>query len=607
MSESIQEILKPKKRRSGLIRWGYVLPRLAILLIIGLATRFGLDSGLHWALVTGGESATGAKVELAELKTSLLDGQVTLKELALANPQSPMKNLVETGDSQLVLDMHQLLRGRVVVTGGTVSGLQFDTDRETSGALDEVVSEEEPGPSIFDPLLGSASEMGEQWFDEIADRFDTNIADQLQSPKLAKELQERWPDQYRQLQAQVKSIRTRGKQLKKSIRDVKANPLRGLEKLVDLQKELVSLQEEVKTVQQQIGNLPKQAEADRQAVLAAREQDEALLREKLKLGTLDGEGLTQTLLGQPVSEGLASALEWVRWAREQVPSNPAKEKASRSRGTTVVFTPPQADFVVEVLQLEGLAQLNGQPLTLTGTLKNASNAPKLLAEPTTLELVGSGALEAQMDIALDRRTDTARDTLHLLCPQLTMTERTLGKADKMTIAMAEGIAHMRVELSLIDDKLSGEILFEQEELQLTPHLAKSPNGQLARSLEQALAGVQRLQANVTLDGTLKKPKLKIDSDIGSQVAAGLNATVKRVLEEQTEGLLAKSRAQVDAQLAKISQLQEKAQSELMGQLGEGQELLTQLASLTGGGNGSSLPGGIPQIGKQLRLGDILKK
>ncbi len=40
----------------NLVRWKYVLPRLVILLIIGLAIRFGLDPALKWAIVTGGES-----------------------------------------------------------------------------------------------------------------------------------------------------------------------------------------------------------------------------------------------------------------------------------------------------------------------------------------------------------------------------------------------------------------------------------------------------------------------------------------------------------------------------------------------------------------------
>ena len=83
--------------------------------------------------------------------------------------------------------------------------------------------------------------------------------------------------------------------------------------------------------------------------------------------------------------------------------------------------------------------------------------------------------------------------------------------------------------------------------------------------------------------------------------------MKRLLEERTESLLAKSREKVDAQLAELTKLRENAQQELLAQLGEGQEILGQLAALTGGSKGSPLPSGIPQLGKSLGLGDVLKK
>ncbi|NOZ38897.1 MAG: TIGR03545 family protein [Planctomycetes bacterium] len=591
--------------RFSFIRWKYVLPRLVILLIVGLAFRFGLDPALKWAIVTGGESSVGAKVELASVETSLWDGELVLKNFAIANPQSPMRNLLESDESRLQLDVNALLHGRVVVIDGIVRGLQFDTDRETSGALAEVEAEEDTGPSAIDPMLDMASLMGEKWLDDLGDRLDVDIVDQLQSPRLAKELETRWPQQYEQLQQQVKNIRERGKTLQKDIREVKGNPLRGLQKLPALQQQVAQLQQEVQSVQQQIGNLPQQAEADRQAVLAAREQDEALLRQKLKFGSLDGEGLTQTLLGEPVNDQLVSALGWIRWAREQLPSSGVKPKKLRGRGTTVLFTPPRPDYLVKRLQLEGLAQLSGEPLLLTGTLTGASSAPHLLDEPMRLELKGSEALDLNVEIELDRRGEVARDRLWLTCPQLAMAGRTLGNADKLAIEMGEGVANFRVELSLIGNQLDGKIVFAQESLKLTPRLAKSPKGQLAEVLNQALAGVQRLEANVTLVGTLKKPQIKIDSDIGSQVATGLNSSVQQLFKQRTDGLLAKSRAQVDAQLQKLTAMREKAQQDLLAQLGEGQELLGQLTALAGGGKG--LPGGIPQLGKSLRLDGLLKK
>ena len=587
-----------------ILRWKYVLPRLAILYALYLTIHFGLDPLLKWAVISGGEAAVGARVELAELRTTLTEGELVVEGLAIANPRSPLRNVLEATDARLQLDMNALLHGRVVVEDGTVRGLQFDTDRETSGAIVKNESDEETNTSVLDPWLASANDMSQQWLDELGDRLSADLVDQLQTPKLAKELQVRWPEQYEKLQAQVKDIRNRGKELQAQIREVKKNPLRGIQRLTELQQQLAQLQQQIKSTQQQIGALPAQAEADRQKVFAARKQDEQFLRQQLQIGSLDGEGLTQTLLGKPVSEGLASALGWIGWAREQIPANSAKSKKLRGRGSTVLFTSPQPDYLIRRLQLEGAAQLGGKPLPWVGTLTDVSSSPKLLSEPTRLTLKGSEALELDAEIIIDRRSEVALDELLMACPQLAIEERTLGNAEKLAIELGAGKAKFELELKLNGDQLTGEIVFTQDSLSLTPRLAKSSNKQMSEVLQQALAGVKQLEATVTLAGTLKNPQVKIDSDIGSQVAAGLNSSVQQLLKQRTESLLAKSREQVDAQLQKLTQLREQAQQELLGQLGEGQELLKQLAGLSGGSAES--PGSISRLGKSLRLDGLRK-
>src|SRR5262245_33383082 len=88
----------------ALFRWKYVLPRAMVLAALFAAFRFGLDPLLKYALVAGGEAALGAKVEVADLSTSLLDGQIVVDGLAAANPQKPMRNLVDADHMHLNVD-----------------------------------------------------------------------------------------------------------------------------------------------------------------------------------------------------------------------------------------------------------------------------------------------------------------------------------------------------------------------------------------------------------------------------------------------------------------------------------------------------------------------
>lgn len=587
------------------IRWKYVVPRLALVLIVAVLLRFGLDPALKWAIVAGGESAVGAKIDLASVETSLRDGEIVLSGLAVTNPFSPMQNLLEAERAHFSLDVEALLRKRLVIRDGTLSGLQFDTDREISGEIAQVseTQTEDEGSSLLVPWLDSADQLASMWFDQLTDRLDTDLADQLETPRVAKELEQRWPKQYDEMRGRVKGLQKKIKGLEQGLREVRKNPLRNLERIGQLHQQLVATQRDLQTLQQQIAQLPRQIDADRRAIDVARKQDEQFLREKLQIADLDGEGLSETLLGGVVNERLASALQWVSWARRQVPARDAKPQAARGRGTTVLFSKIQPRYLVERLQLEGSASLGGETLEVVGTLTGATSEPHLWADPMRISLRGSGATVLSLEATLDRRKAVAVDRLQFDCPQLAMPGRTLGNSEKLAIEIAPGLASVRIDLTLTDDQLAGKIAFSQPTMQLTLGTGSTRNRQLTAALEQALAGVSQVDAQVTLAGTIQKPQIALRSDLGPQLAAGINAAVQRLVQERGQALLAKTQAKVDGQLRRLDQARQQGQQELLAGLGENQELLGQLVALSGGSAGGL---SIPKLGQVFGAGTQLR-
>src|SRR5262245_24025600 len=99
-------------------RWQYVVPRLAVVLTVVLTVRYGLDPFLQWAMITAGEAALGAKVEVADVRTSLRGGELEITSIAAANSRKPMRNLFEAERLRLHIDGAQLLRNRFVVHAG---------------------------------------------------------------------------------------------------------------------------------------------------------------------------------------------------------------------------------------------------------------------------------------------------------------------------------------------------------------------------------------------------------------------------------------------------------------------------------------------------------
>jgi uncharacterized protein (TIGR03545 family) len=585
-------------------RWQYVVPRAALVLALVLTVRYGLDPFLRWAMVTAGEAALGAKVEVAEVSTSLRGGELIVTGLAAANPQKPMRNLLEAGEVRLEVDSAQLLRNRVVIHDGSITGLQFDSHRTTSGAL-QAASEEAAGPSARAPIVTAAQDKAFAWLDDLGGRLEQDLMASLATPKVLKELEERWPKQYEALKARAEDLRTKCKQIESSFREVKRNPLRNLPELERLQKELAKTQAELKATVVEIQALPSQAKADRIAVDAARKQDEHFFREHLKLGGVDAAELNRYLLGETASGYLEQFMYWTDQAQKFIPKK-KMAPPSRERGTNVLFVArKQPRLLIERVHLAGSARLDGQPLTFTGDVVDAASEPELHDRPLRLTMVGRGAFEGNLTVQLDRRGDVPHDSLSIDVPKLMLADRTLGKPGKLAVNVTPGEASLKADVKLDGEQLRGTIELKQSST-LAAETPMVRDDRLAAVLHESLSGVDQLAAKIELSGTLKRPDFTIESNVGPQLAAGINGAVTRYLVERKERLVAKVQGKVDEQLAKLETLREEAQQELLGKLGEDQKLVTQLASLMGGSGLSLDPAGLPKIGQSLSL-DKLKR
>jgi uncharacterized protein (TIGR03545 family) len=581
-------------------RWQYFLPRLVVITALWSAIHFGLDPLLRWSLITTGEAVLGARVEVADLHTSIYGGEIAITELAAASPSKPMRNLAEAAELHLNVDARQLLRKRVVIHDGAIRGLRFDSARTTSGALEK--QPESTEPSALDPIIAAAGDKALAWFDNLSGRLEDDLTASLATPKLLDDLEKRWPKQYEALKGRADKLSAKSKDIEATFRELKRNPLRNLDKLNQLQTELEGTQKDLATTLAEIKTLPDQAKADRKAIDAARKQDEQFLKDHLKPGAIDAGELNRYLLGDTASDYLTQTTYWIEQARKFVPKKKIAPPA-RSRGTNVFFEArKQPTCLIERVELAGDASLNGALLTFAGELTDAASQPELHDQPLRLCLHGSGAFSGELLVELDRRADTPHDLLKIDVPQMPMNARALGNAEKLAVTLTPGEASFKADVHLDGDELSGLIEFHQSS-RLTANTPALHDDRIAQVLQQSLSGVDRFEATVRLAGTLKRPDVKIDSNVGPQLAGSMSTAVRAYLTERKDRLVAKVQGRIDEQMSKLDAQREKAQQELLGKLGENQQLISQVASLMGGSGGKpSLESlGIPQLGKNLSL------
>jgi uncharacterized protein (TIGR03545 family) len=526
-----------------------------------------------------------------------------LAGLLAANADSPLRNLCEARQIELLVDVNALLHRRVVIRNGNILGLQFDTPREASGEL-EIAAVDESELNQAPAWGGKAQDLASDWFAATEERFNVDFMANLQTPQVAAALEARWKNQAAELRTQAEALKGRGKQLETNLREIKSNPLRNADRIPALQAELKSVKQDLKKLQQEIKQLPTQAQADKEALLTARKQDETYLRQQLEFDRLDGDNLTQVLLGDTARTNLQAAMDWIAWAREKMLSSETKKIAARrSRGSTVAFGGARPDFLIQQVRLELSAPVAGRPMQFTGLLTNLSTQPRLVSEPARLELAAVGDVPMMVSLESDRRSEPGCERLHLECPALPLGGQTLGKPEKLALAVAPGTASLLVELELVGDAVSGHISFAQPDLEIKPAVGPKTNATLVALMEQAMSGVKQLSAEVTLGGTLREPQFKIDSPVGRELADGIRAALATAARERGEKLLAKVQNQADAQLGNITQARDKLEQDLLARLGEHQELLKSVAAFAGqGGQGIS----VPQLSSKLGAG-LLRK
>jgi uncharacterized protein (TIGR03545 family) len=281
-------------------------------------------------------------------------------------------------------------------------------------------------------------------------------------------------------------------------------------------------------------------------------------------------------------------------------------KPTRERGTNVLFvTRRRPQMLIERVRLEATARLGGEALALKGELTDAASEPDCHDRPLRLHLKSDGGVNSDLVVVLDRRGAMPHDSLVFDCPRVVLPARTLGKADSLALEVAPGEASVNADVKLDGDALAGVIEFRQGST-----LAASSGGirddRIAQVLHESLAGVDRVDAKVLLAGTLKKPEWKIESNLGAQVAEGINAAMRKYLTDRKDRLVAKVKGGVDDGLAKLAAARQAAQQELLDKLGENQKIVSQLAAMTGGEG--AMPGGfaIPKIGESIKLDKLIK-
>ncbi len=553
-----------------MIRRSYVIPRVLLFaLFLGLSI-LAFNPLLRWGIMRNGQTITGARVEIDHVRSAVQEGVFTLDGFRVADPKHPLKNLFEADQLQLEIDKQALARRRVIVNRGKAIGFRLGTDRQSPGTF------RIPSAAGYEAALAQQfTEAGKQWLEHAAGQLTADVQQDLESVRLARQLLTRWPREYDAIETQTAGMQSQIERIQKLIDESGDNPLRNLESYQQAIAELEGIQTQASELRGGLDRLQQQLLMDKDKIDAARQRDVAYLSEELELESLNTAQLSEYLMGPELGDRLVRVLQWVEWGRKQIPRNMTVPLAHRKRGRFIFFPGIEAKpgILIRTLALNGESEFNGVHVNLEGVVRGLSSDPKLNASPVQVALKTTGGREMEVEASLDVRGNVPHDIINIRCPNLPQPARTLGQADKLAVDVSRARAQLSVSMEIVGSQLHGELVIRQENVQLTPTLDPAfGGGQICELVASSLEGVDRIEAQAQVSGTLAEPLWKLDSNLGPALASGITQAIAAHVNERHQQLIAKTYQEVDAHLTRLEQAFEAQREEMLSQLeiGHGQ-------------------------------------
>lgn len=584
------------------MRWKYIVPRAVILGALWAFFAFGFDPLLKYEAVSAGQSAVSAKVDVTDIKTSFFPPAITVAGVRVANHAKPGTNLVEFESLAMKLHSGALAKKSLVVEKGTITGLRWGTSREDSGLLPETPSskkgsqkkqDDEPAPSSgeTDKVESEMLAHGKQMFSGLADRAKVQLDPrQFESVRVGDELEKRWTATFKDFEARGDNLKKEVDDIKQNVQSHSGNKFERLEAYRTATSESSRLLKDIKQLKADIDSHSQQAKDDFAALQQAKEHDLTKIHDAADLFKTDPQQLTEFLLGPELHHRLNELVDWTKWAKSHYTQATQDPEPVRMRGEEIFYSkrPEFPRFLIKLLSVSGEGQLHDQPLKFTGTISGLTSDPVLLGQPVVMRLKGKGAADLDAKVVFDY-TNPDTEPIHQVSLNYAVSKPSpmhLGDDETLAVTVAAERLACRAELKLVGESLTGTINFRQEPVRMTARL-KSSNAQVDEHVTMALTdlfnGVKGLSADLAIDGPLTGPHWSIKSDLGQQIAGGMNTALAHQLDAGRQALAGKLDQTVAQQSGRLQDLYKQKVQGLTSQLSGNQQELQQLVQqITGG-------------------------
>jgi uncharacterized protein (TIGR03545 family) len=550
---------KPKKV-PGPLRTEAIVPITIILVATYAYFHFAFDFQLKKAIEWGGTYVHGAEVNVSELKTSFWGGSFLLRGLEVTDKEQPAKNLIKIGEIRFAFLWDALLRAKFVVSDAGIDGIEIYSPRKKAGW---VKPPEPPSPKasmlaqIESKVLSQTGTGGKANLDKVSEMIEgsggedvlKNLKADLKSEARIKELEaelkekeKAWKERIDKLpqKEEFNALVERAKALKFNTKDPKGFAS-------DL-KELSKIKKEADEKIDGFKSMTKDLKADVEKYNAAFKgiddlvkEDMKMLESQLKLPSLDSDDLSKSIYGSLIGTKLASVQKYMRLAREFMPPpKSAADKANdklippaRGSGKTYKFkiTKGYPLFWLKSSSISSEPTSEGFAGRLKGSLTNVTSDPAFIGQPAILDVMGdfpkSDIQDARLKLTIDHVKE-ARESLELTVGHYPLPEQKLIRGDSVSLGFKKAAGSSKLSAMLHEEAVQFQLNNEFKKIDYDLN-AKSKT--VNEALTSILAGIPVITLNASVGGTWANLDMHLNSNLGSELSAGLKKYVQTKIDE----------------------------------------------------------------------------
>lgn len=583
-----------------------LVPALVVLVVF----YFFLDGWVESGLELAGESLVGARVEIDDLRLTLMPVGMNFARLQVADPADPWTNTFETGEVAFAMDLGQLLRGKFIIETMEVNELIVGTKRSTDGSLEKpadpvlLMAEGADSTQSLPPLAVQGAELTQEkqastpMFDLSKLRAQLNVDSLLDTrnlksvqhlDSLERQIREAG-DQWQSALADIDRSRIQAAEIEERVKAININELKSIDKITEAIRNVSEAQKGVKEItttvstrKQSVTEGVDRLNASVRTIDDVVREDYQRLVDAARLPDLNMRGLAELLLGRDVLTSANKYLGWVDFAQKNIrntSSTPENVKPPRSVGQTIHFSSNQAypKFWIKKILVSGGTDKERNPeyFYAKGEILNVASDQRITAVPMTIDLSaeqGRGTT-ATFAASFDRTQDLPVDNYRASLSGVPVSAMQLGRSDFVPSKITNARAGFAVQASVPGNQFDADAQIALRGV--TVEFERDPRSTVERLVRDVLQSITEFGIKLRFWRKDRALNVAFETDLDNLLAertrrvigeevARIRNDLKSKLDEkirakraQVEGLLNQKRGEVTSRLqAYENQVKEK--------------------------------------------------